>query len=123
MHEKPLGHETVAVPGNRTGYIAEVGKMKRANGKLTGKWFHSRKDGAIHWQGRVIAHGRDGFARVQLFSWLDGRPTDRKRVHVQQMVDWTFYADDREMRRAYSRSLGQTKADFAWSEKVLRMLR
>jgi hypothetical protein len=86
-----------------------------------GKWFHSWKDGEIEWQGCVLCENADT-ATVQLFSWLDGHPTDQKVIPVSSMRDWSFYRTPRAMRRRYSEYIGRSKADFAWSERARRAL-
>jgi hypothetical protein len=77
---------------------------------LVGNYFHSRGDrGQIVWQGEVVARVGDAYL-VQLFSWLDGRDTNRKVVPVSVMSTWTFYADAESMRDAYSRAPQEMKS-------------
>jgi hypothetical protein len=33
----------------------------------------------------------NGTSVVQLYSWLDGCPTERKNVRCSEMEDWIFY--------------------------------
>jgi len=64
-----------------------------------GRWFHSvNDDGAIIWQGKILRDSRSGVFVVQLYSWLDGRPTDQRIVRASEMVGWRFYRTDAEMR-------------------------
>jgi hypothetical protein len=63
---------------------------------LEGKYFHSFKDGRLHWQGRVLHSMREGYYLVQLYSWLDGRPTNQQLVAYDSMLDWHFYTSHAE---------------------------
>lgn len=67
---------------------------------LKGKFFHSLKDGKIHWQGQVVGELPQEKFLVQLFSWLDGRDTEQKIVGFKEMLDWKFYQSDQEWRDA-----------------------
>lgn len=65
---------------------------------LEGHHFHSLgTDGKIEWQGYVVAQVQPGWFMVQLYSWLDGRQTNRKLVPFEKMVDWLFYATNDDM--------------------------
>ncbi len=63
---------------------------------LVGKFFHTFVDGQISWQGLITGEPASGYFLVQLFEWLCGGPSDKRLIHVSQMVGWTFYdeADD-----------------------------
>jgi hypothetical protein len=78
---------------------------------LVGKFFHSWKDGAIHWQGHILGSPAQGVYLVQLFEWLMGEPSSQHLVRLEDMCGWTFYSTcehmnevgDREMRRERAR--------------------
>lgn len=58
---------------------------------LTGRFFHSRdRDGAVEWQGQVVAEISNGHFLIQLHE-PGGAPGDQQVVHVARMRDWTFY--------------------------------
>jgi hypothetical protein len=64
-----------------------------------GPWFHSLDNrGAIDWQGKIVGEPRPGVCLVQLFSWLDGRPTVQRLVPVVAMCGWSFYRTNVAMR-------------------------
>jgi len=75
----------------------------RASSGLAGLFFHTLKDGKIHWQGEIIRDdGEDVLA--QLFSYLDGGPTKVVAIPREQMKDpskATLYRSDEDMRYAY----------------------
>ena len=68
---------------------------------LKGKWFLSFRTGKVFWQGEVLGALSSDRYLVQLFSWLDGSPTDQVIASLEQMqghlVDgdrvegWQFY--------------------------------
>jgi hypothetical protein len=87
------------------GLYAVAGAIRSASTDLlTNRWFHSRKDGKINWQGRILGKVREGRYLVQLYSWLDGGPTNQKIVAVEEMDDWDFYDSDKDMNWAYEKS-------------------
>jgi hypothetical protein len=53
------------------------------------------------WQGQIIAV-RDSVALVQLYSWLDGRPTEMRAVKVADLMDgsWRLFRKRQEWRLA-----------------------
>lgn len=59
-------------------------------GNLVGKFFHSYVGKKINWQGHVLDY-IDGMYLVQLFSWLDGHPTNQILVDFKKMKNWKFY--------------------------------
>lgn len=59
---------------------------------LVGKYFHSIKNGQVHWQGKVVSELPDSKYLVQLFSWLDGAPTNQEIINLSDMENWRFYA-------------------------------
>jgi hypothetical protein len=72
---------------------------------LKGKFFHSMKsdDKAIHWQGQIVDELTPGYFLLQLFSWLDGRPTDQMTVALADMRGWKFYTSQEAMVEAGNR--------------------
>lgn len=67
-----------------------------------GKFFHSvDKDGAIEWQGRVLAEPVFGRFEVQLYEWLMGEPSDVLLVPSAAMKDFRFYDSAEAWRAAY----------------------
>ena len=75
--------------------------MKNAK-SLISKSFHSfDKHGFIKWQGQITAMPKDGLYLVQLYSWLNGEPTDQKLISIDDMVSWNFYDSNEEMRFNY----------------------
>lgn len=69
-----------------------------------GKWFHSYKDGMIHWQGEVLSEPIPGRYVVETYSWLTGAPWSQQTVSVADMADWSFYETDEDMNEAYYQS-------------------
>ena len=64
------------------------------------KWFHTYKeDGNILYQGHVLDYLPPQLVLVQLFSWLDGRPTCQKLLEVTN--DWSFYNTQEAMHDAW----------------------
>ena len=63
---------------------------------LVGKYFHSVKDGTVHWQGKILSEVHEHRYLVQLFSWLDGAATNQEIVKLDDMSDWRFYLTHRE---------------------------
>ena len=64
------------------------------------KWFHTYKeDGNILYQGHVLDYLPPQLVLVQLFSWLDGRPTCQKLLEVTN--DWNFYNTKEAMHDAW----------------------
>ena len=64
------------------------------------KWFHTYKeDGDITYQGHVLDYLPPRLVLVQLFSWLDGRPTCQKLLEVTN--DWSFYNTKEAMHDAW----------------------
>ena len=60
-----------------------------------GKWFHSYKDGMIHWQGEVLSEPIPGRYVVETYSWLTGAPWSQQTVSVADMADWQLLRDRR----------------------------
>ena len=66
-------------------------------------WFHTKtEDNVIQYQGEVISHEPDLGPRthlVQLYSFLDGRPTCMRLLDVDST--WDFYHTNTAMNKAY----------------------
>ena len=87
------------------------GKCSRETDPLVSKWFHSKDEAqAIKWQGQILSKVTDGIYVIQLYSWLDGMPTCQKLVSVKDMLDWSFFEDDEEMRSAWKDELRRISA-------------
>jgi hypothetical protein len=56
--------------------------------------------GGSYCQGHIKAEAYAGTYMVQLFSFLDGRPTSSKLVSVADMRDWEFFSRSEEWRYA-----------------------
>lgn len=54
------------------------------------KFFHTLENGTISKQGMIISKNKTT-ARVQLFSWIDGEPTDEITVPLEELKEWIFY--------------------------------
>ena len=60
---------------------------------LIGQFFHTLnpQTGDIECQGVVVGTPEPEWYYVQLFSWIDGEPTQRILVPFKDMTDWLFY--------------------------------
>jgi hypothetical protein len=80
---------------------------------LVGRFFHTWRDPAeagehstiirgraLNWQGHVVDQIDDAVYLVELFSWLDGCPTDTQIATLDDMRSWTFYDSSLEMQIA-----------------------
>lgn len=68
--------------------------------RFEGLWFHSVVEGEIKWQGHVLEQRGDVLI-VQLYSWLDGCPFERKAVLLGEILGWRFYPTSHLMGAAY----------------------
>lgn len=70
---------------------------------VNGLYVHTfNDDGKVHWQGQIIGQEED-LVLIQLFSWLDGRPTKVKPMPKEDLWDdtkCTVYSDMDEMKDA-----------------------
>jgi len=64
---------------------------------VAGKWFHSFKDGHVHWQGQVLSAQPADHFLVQLYEWFMGQPNKQVIVPFSDMVGWTFYDSSEQM--------------------------
>lgn len=96
--EKPKYN--IHLQGGGPGSLAVPDDDDEEPDRAVGLWFHSVEEGAIKWQGQVLdAAGAHGY-RLQLYSWLDGSPTNTKLVTHEEMQGWRFYPTDELMRAA-----------------------
>lgn len=84
-------------------YSKNSDKESQKQEGIVGKWFHSFTEaGELHWQGQILAPEPNNYFSVQLYSWIDGRPTQIKLVPFSQMIDWNFYISNEEMINYFS---------------------
>jgi len=76
-------------------------KMNRVPVPLVGRFFHSLKDGQIHWQGAVHGNPEPGWYMVVLFEWVTGAPNVERLVRIEEMASWFFYRDAEEMKESF----------------------
>jgi hypothetical protein len=112
MSKKQWGH----------GYWRGVKATQTNNSTLVGLWFHTYKDGAVSWQGRVAREIGGGKYGVQLYDWAMGEPSVQKIVHVDTMSDWDFYPTAEAMRWAQHTRSGGSAEDWEYQERVINML-
>lgn len=64
------------------------------------KFFHTiNANGQIDKQGMIL-WANPSSVTVQLFSWIDGRPTNRQTFERQAMNTWRFYESKAEWLKA-----------------------
>lgn len=62
-------------------------------GGLLGLFGHTRDEcGDIKWQFEIIGKVDDDAYAIQLFSWVDGMPTDVKIMQVEQLRECSLYS-------------------------------
>jgi hypothetical protein len=120
LHKKFQQHrlrgEWFEACGEILSYIEEARKPTQVDGSggnysreadsLVSKWFHSKDEAQrIKWQGQILSKVTDGIYVVQLYSWLDGLPSCQKLVSVKDMLDWSFFENDEQMRFAWENEL------------------
>lgn len=76
----------------------------------------------ISCQGQVVCKQDDYFI-VQLYSWMDGMPTDQRLVHVKDMMSWKFYDTDNEMRYRGYVLRGKSVEDFEAGERFIEFFK
>jgi len=64
---------------------------------IAGKWFHSFKEGYVHWQGQVLSAQPADHFLVQLYEWFMGQPNKQVIVPFSDMIGWTFYDSSEQM--------------------------
>lgn len=97
-------------------------QRQAAGATMDGLWFHSRKDGKIHWQGCIHRDLLNGFLVVQLFDWLMGDPSVQKVVPFEDALQWDFYPTSRAMRRAWYKDEGRLD-EFDEDEECIEVIR
>ena len=95
---------------------------KNYKGSLPGNWFHSFQNDKIHWQGQILSAEPDNYFLIQLYSWFDGTPTDRKLIHFKNMVDWKFYLTDKDLRYAHFKTQNRPEHEFDQDEEFYKSL-
>jgi hypothetical protein len=63
---------------------------------LVGMFFLTFQDNELGWQGMIEKEIGFGFYLCQLFSWLDGSPTDCVIVHLKDMSSWYLHKDQED---------------------------
>jgi hypothetical protein len=83
-------------------------KPRKEKEPLKGIYFHTVVNGVLIWQGFVRSHISDDRVALQLFSWLDGRPTNIELVDIstikwneESKTGFILYPDRDEMTHAY----------------------
>jgi hypothetical protein len=74
---------------------------------LVGKYFHSLKDGQVHWQGTVLGTPEPGWYLVQLFEWIMGEPSNQGLVRFTDMAEWLFYENADQMKFSYEHGMAR----------------
>lgn len=91
------------------------------NDALVGKFFHSKKNGEISWQGRIeaVVHTSqtDKFYLVLLYEWFAGLPSTQEIVRLSDMLGWNIYDTNDEM-NSYAEAHGKGRSPFAKSFKM-----
>ncbi|MGG7534660.1 HNH endonuclease [Rhizobium sp. 12,4] len=93
-----------------------VNKPTRIHGEyaLVGLFGHTRNDdGTINWQFEIVGKVGDDAYAIQLFSWLDGRPTDVKIFTVRQISACSLYNTRHAWIQQWSKEMGYTYGEAA----------
>lgn len=92
---------------------------------LVGLYGHSRnEDGEIVWQFQITGMVGTDACTVQLFSWMDGRPTDIKVISVGDLAStsYSLYGTyDEWIWRWAKESAERDGRDTRWAEKTFRL--
>ena len=79
-------------------------RSDRNDSVLAGLYFLSfkEKDGhkAVHWRGQVIEKISDKYYLVRL-DWLVGTGSIQHTVTIEEMLEWQFYENAKNMRECY----------------------
>ena len=79
-----------------------INKKQKAD-CIVGKYFHSiNQNGELIWQGKVVGEPGEGKYLIQLFSWLDGHPTEQRLIKLDEMTDWLFYSTHDDFMASYN---------------------
>ncbi|RVI58519.1 HNH endonuclease [Sinorhizobium meliloti] len=100
---------------------ASVGRSISAsndNSGLVGLYGHTRDDdGAINWQFEVMGKITEDTYTIQLFSWLDGGPTDVKMVSLEVLRGCSLYSTKDDWLWAWAKeSASRDGRDRKWAE-------
>lgn len=104
------------------GFHRGLADAQTKNGTIVGLWFLSKENEKTKWQGRVERVLDNGQYVVQLLSWVDGNPTAKKIIPLDDMNQWDFFQTSRDMRYASLRENGGTDEDFQFSEEIREMI-
>lgn len=74
-------------------------------------FFHTFENRRIHHQGQILKCLPDGRILVQLFSWVNGYPTDEKIVEEIETVGWRFYFSEKSWNVAAKLYLAELARD------------
>lgn len=83
------------------GYFTGIDAAKKNNTGLVGMWVHILKNGKIENQLQIIKELPGDRFLLQYCSFIDGTSTNSKIFSLEQMTDFVFYPNDKEMRFAY----------------------
>lgn len=70
-------------------------------------FFHTFEDGKLQYQAQVKELQPDGYVLAQMFSALDGEPTNLRLFHVHDLTDnkAKFYRTQEEWTTAYDKAI------------------
>jgi len=69
---------------------------------LIGMFGHTFEDGEIQYQFQVVRRSEDVYI-CQLFSWIDGDPTDCITISRSRLLDLVLYQTAEDMNRAFEK--------------------
>jgi hypothetical protein len=75
--------------------------------ELVGQFFHSIKDGQVHWQGSIIGNPEPGWYLLQLYEWGFGQPNVQRLVKIEDMAGWLFYDTTEGMQYSYDHGVAR----------------
>lgn len=90
---------------------------------LIGLYGHTRdEEGTIKWQFQIAGMVGASMCTIQLFSWLDGRPTDVKIMPVEELAKCTLYSTyDEWIWRWAMEAATSSGRDERWAMKTFRL--
>lgn len=103
------------------GYFMGVEAAKKNKTGLVGMWVHILKNGKIENQLQIIKELSEDRYLLQYYSFIDGTPTKSKIFSLEQMADFVFYSNDKEMRYAYHKE-NPSKYGFEEDEKIMERI-
>lgn len=98
---------------------------------LVGMWGHTLVDDdelpgkkTIQWQFKIIRQATPEMYVCQLFSWMDGEPTNCEMLSTQALMnDCKLYATNDQMLVAYQKAYDRRKQNIRQSEGHLKIVR